>query len=84
MSTPRSGFDYFKNYLTSLGVSVPVLPSKNSLVTPLNHLKSGYSQANLMLDLNKLRLSELQLNLTKRTQVLITGQTCKAAIARAG
>jgi hypothetical protein len=79
VSTPRSGFDFFKNYLTSLGVSVPVLPPKNCLVSPLNHLKSGYSQANLMLDLNKLRLSELQLNLPKRTQVLITGQSCKAA-----
>ena len=79
VSTPRSGFDYFRNYLASLGVSVPVLPSKNNLVNPLNHLKSGYSQANLMLELNTLRLSELQVNLPKRTQTLITGHSCKAA-----
>ncbi len=78
-SPPRSGFEYLRNYLSSLGVSVPVLPSKNNLVNPLNHLKSGYSQANLMLELNKLRLSELQVNLPKRTQTLITGHSCKAA-----
>jgi hypothetical protein len=33
----------------------------------------------LMLELNKLRLTELQVNLPKRTQTLITGHSCKAA-----
>ena len=41
VSTPRSGFDYFRNYLASLGVSVPVLTSKNNLVNPPNSLFSN-------------------------------------------
>lgn len=32
VSTPRSGFDYFRNYLSSLGVSVPVLPAKKIIL----------------------------------------------------